>query len=97
MIKIIKTPIVMRTPLITEYKTLIVYFIIHTSISSQLKHYQSKSYSQYHKVLCYMHGQNPSSTPSIAAWKFAHKQPSWKIVFGKLDKLKPSRKTNTHL
>ena len=85
MIKTIKTPTVMRTPLITEYKTLTVYFIIHVSMSSQLKHYQPKPYALYHKVLCYMHGENPSSTPSITARKSTHKQPSQKIVLKKRD------------
>ena len=32
----------MRAPLNTEYRTLIVYFIIHVSISPQIKVYSSK-------------------------------------------------------
>ena len=43
MIKINKTPIVIQTYLITEYKILIVYLIIHEFISLKLKKLQTKT------------------------------------------------------
>ena len=54
----------MRTPLITEYKTLIVYLIIHASMPLNLNNYKLKQYSPHHKILGQPHGKNPANAIS---------------------------------
>ena len=52
----------MRTPLITEYKTLIVYVIKHASTPLKLKQIQPKQYSPHHKILYKPHRESPANS-----------------------------------
>ena len=54
----------MRTPLISEYKTLTAYIVKHTSMPLQLKLYKPKLNSLHHKILGQPHGENLANSIS---------------------------------